>query len=331
MLAFDELDKQCANHFLARQVAIREKRKCLKALTRTRHNTSSTHSTAKEQYSRRSLSGSGGEGSAKGEKGNGNGNRKGEEPDQDPEVLRIKIEGWTVLAEAQSALAHSCIVSYNLKSARFEHLFYMQRDLTQTLQQKMEEAWAGPYYTHTQSSLSASSSSLVSAGAGVLSGGAPFPKEEAKHAIRQLRLRLKDYLLSVQTEILPLPSSQATGSTRSRGSNGGLGASTLRRIVAPSAVTGSRNVRLTATRRGGGNVIAGTGAGGRAPVRTGGVAASSGNSSGSGRSTTGVANDVANGTKAVTASSSSTSHSGRPVVIFGAAFAGAGDILSFDD
>ena len=33
----------------------------------------------------------------------------------------------------------------------------------------------------------------------------PFPKEEAKHAIRQLRQRLKDYLLTVQTEIL-LPS-----------------------------------------------------------------------------------------------------------------------------
>jgi hypothetical protein len=59
----------------------------------------------------------------------------------DAEALRIKVEGWSVLADAQSALAHSCIVSYYIRSAKFEHLFSAQKDLAQSLQQKMEEAW----------------------------------------------------------------------------------------------------------------------------------------------------------------------------------------------
>jgi hypothetical protein len=32
VLAFDDLDKHCANHFLARQVALRGKKRCLRAL-----------------------------------------------------------------------------------------------------------------------------------------------------------------------------------------------------------------------------------------------------------------------------------------------------------
>ena len=73
---------------------------------------------------------------------------------------------------SQSALAHSCIVSYNLKSAKFEHLFASQRDLTQSLQQKMEEAWVGR-------------------GRDMY----PFPLGEAKNMIRHLGLRLVDYIL----------------------------------------------------------------------------------------------------------------------------------------
>jgi hypothetical protein len=79
----------------------------------------------------------------------------------------------------QSALAHSCIVSYNLKSAKFEHLFASQKDLTQSLQQKMEEAWVGR-------------------GRDMY----PFPLGEAKNMIRHLGLRLVDYILAVQTEIV---------------------------------------------------------------------------------------------------------------------------------
>ena len=71
-------------------------------------------------------------------------------------------------------------MAYNLKSAKFEHLFASQRDLTQSLQQKMEEAWVG----RTRDLY-------------------PFPLSEAKNAIRQLRLRLVDYILAVQAEIMP--------------------------------------------------------------------------------------------------------------------------------
>ena len=70
-------------------------------------------------------------------------------------------------------------MSYNIKSAKFEHLFASQRDLTQSLQQRMEESWVGR-------------------GRDVL----PFPINEAKNLIRQLKFRLVDYLLTVQTEII---------------------------------------------------------------------------------------------------------------------------------
>ena len=70
-------------------------------------------------------------------------------------------------------------MSYNLKSAKFEHLFASQRDLTQSLQQKMEEAWVGK-------------------GRDMY----PFPLAEAKNTIRHLGLRLVDYILAVQTEIV---------------------------------------------------------------------------------------------------------------------------------
>ena len=76
-------------------------------------------------------------------------------------------------------MAHSCIVSYNIKSAKFEYLFSSQRDLTQSLQQRMEESWVGR-------------------GRDIL----PFPINEAKNLIRQLRLRLVNYLLTVRTEIM---------------------------------------------------------------------------------------------------------------------------------
>jgi hypothetical protein len=53
-------------------------------------------------------------------------------------ILKTKAEGWAVLADAQSAMAHSCIVSYFVKSAKFEYLFSGQRELTQRLQQLFE-------------------------------------------------------------------------------------------------------------------------------------------------------------------------------------------------
>jgi hypothetical protein len=132
ILHFNELDKQVANHFLARQIALKGKKLCYTQL----------------------------------------------ELNQRPEIstiLRIKAEGWEILAQAQAALAYSCIVEYNNNSSKFRYLFETQRALTQSLQQKFEEAWV-----------------LVD----------NFPEIEARDAVRYVRMRLKEYLLVVNTEII---------------------------------------------------------------------------------------------------------------------------------
>ena len=223
VLAFDDLDKHCANHFLARLVALRGKKRCLRALARAGSVSAITPGGRNGSVSQGCFSPAGVVSAA-----------------EDSDVLRIKAEGWSVLADAQSALAHSCIVSYYVQSAKFEHLFAAQRDLTQSLQQKMEEAWvavpAEPHQTPFAPNTSSPPSVLTPAvpdaftsyGTASVGGNTngslggfrldgniqraitkhtslPFPKEEAKHAIRQLRQRLKDYLLTVQTEIV-LPS-----------------------------------------------------------------------------------------------------------------------------
>ena len=227
VLAFDDLDKHCANHFLARMVALRGKKRCLRLLARAGSVSAGTQG---GRYH-------GGNTSSSGCFNHAN----TVVVTEDSEVLRIKAEGWSVLADAQSALAHSCIVSYYVQSAKFEHLFAAQRDLTQSLQQKMEEAWVAvpveppqalfapntsPPSVMTPVVPDAFTSYGISGAVGsgmnpinsMLGGGfrldgnvqramtkhtsLPFPKEEAKHAIRQLRQRLKDYVLTVQTEIL---------------------------------------------------------------------------------------------------------------------------------
>lgn len=132
VLAFDEYDRQCANHFLARKVALRGKAESHRLLEQTHRQ-------------------------------------------EDAVVLRIIAEGWGVLADAQSALAHSCIVMLNVKSAKLQFIFDCQKAQALALQQKFEETWT-----------TLETFSLV----------------EAKSAIRDLRLRLRDYLLTVHTEIL---------------------------------------------------------------------------------------------------------------------------------
>lgn len=132
VLLFDEYDKQCANHFLARKVALKGK----------------TESSRLWERSQRT---------------------------DEASILRIISEGWSVLADAQSALAHSCIVLLNVKSAKLSFLFECQKAITQSLQQKFEENWT----------------SLDR-----------FPQLEAKSAIRDLRIRLRDYMLAVHTEII---------------------------------------------------------------------------------------------------------------------------------
>jgi hypothetical protein len=101
--------------------------------------------------------------------------------------LKIRAEGWQVLCDAQSALAHSCIVMYFVKSAKLEFMFKTQKGITQGLQQKFEEEWTSTNLSNT------------------------VVKQMAS-AVRDLRLRLKDYLLLFQTEIIPKALETSSGS-----------------------------------------------------------------------------------------------------------------------
>lgn len=134
VLAFDEFDRQCANHFLARKVALKGRQESLRLMEQTQSQ-------------------------------------------EDAGLLRILTEGWSVLADAQSALAHSCIVMLNVRSAKLNFLFECQKQQAVALQQKFEESWT---------SLETFRGSV----------------SEAKAAIRDLRLRLKDYLLTAHAEIV---------------------------------------------------------------------------------------------------------------------------------
>jgi hypothetical protein len=86
-------------------------------------------------------------------------------------------EGWQVLLDAQSALAHTCIVMYYLKSAKLEFMFKVQKQITSALQQKFEEEWNGVN--------SLTEIKIIAA------------------AVRDLRTRLREYLLVTHTEIVP--------------------------------------------------------------------------------------------------------------------------------
>ena len=88
-------------------------------------------------------------------------------------VLKVKIEGWKLLSNGYSILAHSCIVRYNIKSDKMKILFMVQKTLIESLNYKLINIWE-------QNS---------------------FPIIEAKLMIRQLQLRLREYILSVHTEI----------------------------------------------------------------------------------------------------------------------------------
>ena len=132
VLLFDDFDRQCANHFLARKVALKGKTETYNLLGKT------------------------------------------DRPDE-AALLRIVAEGWTVLADAQTALAHTCMFMLNVKSTKLSFLFENQKNVVQSLQQKFEETWT----------------SLDS-----------FPVAEAKTAVRELQVRSRDFLLSVHTEIV---------------------------------------------------------------------------------------------------------------------------------
>lgn len=141
ILAFDELDRQCANHFLARKVAMRGKEFCERSLAKS-HRPMETS------------------------------------------ISRILLDGWTALAEAQSALAHTCIAMLTVKSAKVTFLFETFKEQTQILQQRLEEAWIATDFS--------------------------FPMSEAKSLIRDLRLRLKDFLLLIQCEAITVKERSAS-------------------------------------------------------------------------------------------------------------------------
>jgi len=143
ILHFDQMDKEVANHFLARKVAIKGKAECIKQLSTLNQNYTS--------------------------------------------MLRIKIEGWDVLSKAQSALAHSCMLRFFLNSVKLEFVFDAYKKLSQDLQRKFEETWVS---------------------------GDSFPEEEAKAAIRNLKSRLMDYLLDINTELNPISNSSRTSNAQ---------------------------------------------------------------------------------------------------------------------
>ena len=132
ILAFDELDRQCANFFLARKVALAGKKEIERILSQKQYFVDITK-------------------------------------------CRLISEGWSLLAIAQSALAHTCIVMFNVKSTKINFLYENQRIITQKLQQKFEEV-----YIKIDS----------------------FPYLQAKLAIYDLRIHLKDYLISIKSEII---------------------------------------------------------------------------------------------------------------------------------
>ena len=90
VLAFDDLDKQCANHFLARQLTLKEKKRCLRLLSRSGVSVMGN-------MMKSSVSGVGRIGMDDAVSGDELVAKEGE----DAEVLRIKIDGWNTLADAQ--------------------------------------------------------------------------------------------------------------------------------------------------------------------------------------------------------------------------------------
>ena len=183
ILAFDELDKRCANHFLARRVAIKGYKNCHFLLERTQKPSEASS-------------------------------------------LRIKAEAWQLLSEAQSALAHSCIVMYYIKSAKLDFLFKEQCSVTTHLQRNLEEVWVGEVNNLSNVGGSKSTKNNQANDALDNSNSPENKKYSAEHifsdaerkaaaiAVRDLKARLKEFLLLAVCEIastssLDVPSNSA--------------------------------------------------------------------------------------------------------------------------
>jgi hypothetical protein len=92
--------------------------------------------------------------------------------------VRILADAWSLLADCQSALTHTCMVAFtSAKSAKLDFLFEGFGSLVQLLQTKCEKEWTTP------------------------SGAIEVPEMEAKQLMRSVRTRLRDFILAVQAEI----------------------------------------------------------------------------------------------------------------------------------
>ena len=97
ILAFDDLDKRCASHFLSRQVAQRGRQRCLRLLGKCdgKNEIYDGGSIVSVDLNRRNAVYS---------------NMKGADDEEsrderdEADVLRIKAEGWAVLADSQVSL-----------------------------------------------------------------------------------------------------------------------------------------------------------------------------------------------------------------------------------
>ena len=88
ILAFDDLDKKCAAHFLSRQVAQKGNQRCLRLLNRCEGGKRMIRG---ESGRLNNISGPSGSSVLRDNRDDGD----------DADVLRIKAEGWAVLADAQ--------------------------------------------------------------------------------------------------------------------------------------------------------------------------------------------------------------------------------------
>jgi hypothetical protein len=160
VLIFDELDRQCANQFLARQVALKGKLDLEYYRLHIRNSNSIIGE--KNRYLVELTNGL--------ELGFNNNTNDGI-----AHVCGVIKEGWTLLADAHSVLAHTCIVMSTVRTCKLQYLFDRLKELTQVMQQQFEEEWADI---------------------------ATFPVASAKVAISELRGRLKSFLIDVSVEIL---------------------------------------------------------------------------------------------------------------------------------
>ena len=106
-LHFEELDKQCAMFFSAKQAALKNRAAAALALECCNE---------------------------------GGGARQSLDTIA---KLRVRLDAFTVISESHAALAHSCIALLNISSKKFQFLFSELNRSTQFLQRLFEEVW-GP-------------------------------------------------------------------------------------------------------------------------------------------------------------------------------------------